>query len=201
MLRTLAFLSLIVFSINTNAVVIDGKEWYQPSALSGISWQQFNAICPNGNCSGTLQSEDLTGWTWANVSEVNALFKTFVDLTVNSGVVNKVEANSTWAPAFQNVFNTAGNSSIVSGWTRSTISSSGDPNAFARLGQVSNGPSLDRITTSVFVRPNARSSTGAWMFRTPQAVVTASQPSSFLLFLLCSIGLIYQQWKKGALFF
>jgi hypothetical protein len=205
MFRTLGFVLLVVFSINSNAVIIDGKEWYQPGALSGISWQEFNSVCPNGECSGIVQnfnatqSVDITGWTWASVLEVNDLFKKFVDLTVNSGVVNRVEANSTWAPAFQNVFNISGfvgDTSIVSGWTSSRIGNSGNPNAFARLGQVSDGLDLDRITTSIFVRPNNRRSTGAWLFRAPQAVNPVSQPSSLLLLLVCSVGLLHQRRKK-----
>ena len=56
--------------------IIGDKEWYQPTDLRGYSWNDFDAVCSAGVCSGLLGGvgPDLTGWTWASIFEVGALF-------------------------------------------------------------------------------------------------------------------------------
>jgi hypothetical protein len=61
------------------AVVIDGKEWLQPSKFVGYSYSQISEVCPNGICSGSLpySTFDLTGYTWASIMDVSSLFNAY----------------------------------------------------------------------------------------------------------------------------
>jgi hypothetical protein len=64
-------------------ITVEGKEWYQPKLFIGASWQDIYAICPapageSGECSGELEGYDMTGWTWASVDDVNALFNHYI---------------------------------------------------------------------------------------------------------------------------
>jgi uncharacterized repeat protein (TIGR02543 family) len=61
-------------------VVIGGKQWAQVKLFNGLTWEEVNAVCPNGNCiSGeTLNGWDMTGWKWASVDEIKQLFNSFI---------------------------------------------------------------------------------------------------------------------------
>jgi hypothetical protein len=63
----------------SGGVIRDGKEWLQPVDFTGYTYNQVNAVCPGGLCSGTLpgSSFDLTGYTWASVYEVSGLFNSY----------------------------------------------------------------------------------------------------------------------------
>ena len=56
---------------------VDGREWLQPADFTYLSWNDINAVCPEGACAGTLNDHDMTGWTWASVDDVNALFNAY----------------------------------------------------------------------------------------------------------------------------
>jgi hypothetical protein len=55
--------------------IIDGREWYQPVELVGYSWNDFNAVCGAGACSGLLggSGPNLSGWIWASIYELGDL--------------------------------------------------------------------------------------------------------------------------------
>jgi hypothetical protein len=57
------------------------KVWLQPADFIGYTYDQINAMCPAGKCSGTLPGStfDLTGYTWASFSDVEALFNRYSD--------------------------------------------------------------------------------------------------------------------------
>ena len=63
----------------TDTVFIDGKEWTQTPFAS--SWDQINAVCPApaGVCGSgeRLHGYDMTGWTWASIEDVEALFNAY----------------------------------------------------------------------------------------------------------------------------
>jgi hypothetical protein len=60
-------------------VSVDGKEWTQTPFPA--SWDQINAVCPPpaGVCgSGArLNGYDMSGWTWASIEDVDALFNAY----------------------------------------------------------------------------------------------------------------------------
>lgn len=66
-------------------VVVDGKEWLQPDLfITGYTREQINAVCPGGVCSGALPGSDinLTGYMWASVEDINALFNHYAGYTL-----------------------------------------------------------------------------------------------------------------------
>jgi hypothetical protein len=109
------------------SVVVEGKEWLQPREFTNISWFQVSAVCPAGSCAGALpgSSVDLTGFKWASVNDVNALFNHYIGTPVlGPGPGEFADSGSSWAPAFQNEFSLtwldAGVVS-VSGMTRDSL--------------------------------------------------------------------------------
>ncbi len=61
-----------------DTVFIDGREWAQADLFTNLSWNDINAVCPEGACAGTLNSYDMTGWTWASVDEIKTLFNKYI---------------------------------------------------------------------------------------------------------------------------
>lgn len=62
----------------TDTVIVDGKEWAQVDLFQNISWNDINTVCPEGACAGELNGYDVTGFKWATVRDVNALFNVFL---------------------------------------------------------------------------------------------------------------------------
>lgn len=77
------------------SVIRDGREWLQPVDFTGLSWNDINAVCPGGACSGTLSGIDLTGYTWASTADVSALMASY-----GTPPPTALEVDSAWAPAF-----------------------------------------------------------------------------------------------------
>jgi hypothetical protein len=63
---------------DTDTVTVDGREWAQLDQFTDLSWSDINAACPAGVCSGVLNGYNMTGWTWASVDDVDALFAHFI---------------------------------------------------------------------------------------------------------------------------
>lgn len=61
-------------------VTVGSTEWLQPLDFLGYTWNDINSVCNSttGVCSGSLGGNDLTGWTWARVDDVNALFNYYI---------------------------------------------------------------------------------------------------------------------------
>lgn len=60
-----------------NTVVVGDKEWAQVDLFAGLSWEEIDSVCPNGDCEGNLNGFDVTGWTWASIDEVSSLFNRY----------------------------------------------------------------------------------------------------------------------------
>lgn len=63
-------------------VTMNGKAWAPMNSFGDLSWDEINAACPvtnGGHClvGSQLMEYDMTGWTWASVDDVNALFSSF----------------------------------------------------------------------------------------------------------------------------
>ncbi len=73
------FYLMPIFKLIPDTIPGDGKEWLQPVDFLDYSYDQVNAVCPSGVCSGTLPGStvDLTGYTWASIDEVSALFNAY----------------------------------------------------------------------------------------------------------------------------
>ncbi len=86
-----------------DTVSVDGREWAQVDLFTNLSWNDINAVCPEGACVGILNGHDMTGWTWASVDELNALFNFYIGSNaIGPGADDQYTdpANSAWAPAF-----------------------------------------------------------------------------------------------------
>jgi hypothetical protein len=62
----------------TDTVTVDGREWAQVDLFTNLTWDHINAVCPEGVCAGILNGFDMTGWAWASVDDVNALFNFYI---------------------------------------------------------------------------------------------------------------------------
>ena len=67
-----------IFEPGLATVTVDGREWAQVEQFTNLSWNDINAICPEGACAGTLNGYDMAGWTWASVGDVSALFNHYI---------------------------------------------------------------------------------------------------------------------------
>lgn len=84
----------------TDTVTANGREWAQVDLFTNLSWNEINAVCPAGVCAGMLKGYDMTGWTWASLGDVVALFNSYgispplLELGASSAI------DSPWALAF-----------------------------------------------------------------------------------------------------
>jgi hypothetical protein len=99
------FYLMPVFKPSKDTIVVDDKEWFQPSLFQNLSWNSINVVCPKGICAGVLNGYDMSGWTWASVDDLNALFNYYIGFDAlgpgpggYSG--NYGDPNSTWASDF-----------------------------------------------------------------------------------------------------
>jgi hypothetical protein len=74
------FYLMPVFRQFSDILKVDGKEWYQPYLFLNLPWNDIRAVCPppEGICAGTLNGYDMTGWTWASLDDVTALFNHYI---------------------------------------------------------------------------------------------------------------------------
>jgi hypothetical protein len=69
-------------------VTVNELEWLQPVDFQGYTWSAINTVCnaTTGTCNGSLGGNDLTGWTWAGVDDINGLFNHYIgSLTLGPG--------------------------------------------------------------------------------------------------------------------
>lgn len=68
---------------HADVVTVEEHDWLPLRTADGgvgvVSWDDIHAICnaTTGACEGTLNGVLLTGWTWASVDDVNALFNSY----------------------------------------------------------------------------------------------------------------------------
>lgn len=90
------------------SVVRAGKEWLQPLDFVNLSWNNVAAVCPppSGACSGFLNGIDVTGYTWATVDDMNALFSSYgIVPPMGPGPDDQGGGiNSPWAPLLHSDF-------------------------------------------------------------------------------------------------
>jgi hypothetical protein len=94
------FYLMPVFKPYQDIITVNGNEWLQPALFNNLSWNDINAVCPEGVCAGMLSGYDMTGWTWASVDDVNALFNHYIGSDVLGPGPDDYEAEGPWAAAF-----------------------------------------------------------------------------------------------------
>ena len=70
----------------TQTITLQGIEWAQPSLFTNLTWDEIDAVCPGGVCSGGLNGHLMDGWTFATVDDVNAVFNFYL-LAAGSGTM------------------------------------------------------------------------------------------------------------------
>ena len=173
--------SLVASLPRKEVITADGKVWAQVDLFSGLSWEDINAVCSaeTGVCSGVLNDYDVTGWTWASVDEVNALFNFYIGSAVLGPGPDLLAGqwDSTWAPT---IFEDGWRPTIpsdaipqIAGATRSLIPSS--------KAEAYEGAWLDHIeepcfecgggdaagTNRITEIKSASDRSGAWLYRKP----------------------------------
>lgn len=83
------------------------KQWLNPAAFYSSTWNDVNSVCPppGGMCEGTLDSIDVTGYTWASLADIDALM-------ISYGMATNPEIDSAWGAAFYSDF---GGARIIEG--------------------------------------------------------------------------------------
>ena len=164
--------------------IVDGREWYQPVDVLGYSWNQFNAICASGTCSGTIGATgpDLTGWTWASIYDVGELFEA---LTPHPGGIDSYETippeSAAWAFDFFQLFTitnqvfTPVEAAGVLGVT-STRAPSGEAYYGAVSALVGFGGFQGQALTNDTVALSDTWAGGGWLYRTVEVPVPATLP-------------------------
>lgn len=205
------YLTLLILTcalvVNRSAMagpIIDGKEWLQPRLTLGYTWSDFDTVCGEGICTGSIssgdvQGPDLRGWTWASAEEVGDMFRI---TTPHPGGIASYSSSS--FNVVDNFIDATGfllteeidlgaflNLKIVSGFT-STL----DPtNSFAYGGAVASGIVplsgplfLNGSRVSTRFETELSSRPGGWLYR---SAVSMPSISTLLLLgpaLLCLIG-------------
>jgi hypothetical protein len=104
----------------TDTVVVEDREWAQSDLFTNLSWDEINAVCPDGVCidGGTLNGLLMTDWLWASIADIELMLSTY-GIVISPPPFTE-EVDSTWAPAFfsadwRTTFSDV-NSRFVDGW-------------------------------------------------------------------------------------
>jgi len=156
------------------SVTVDGKEWLQPVDFVGISWNDINDVCDaaaGGLCTGSLGGNDLSGWTWASVNDMNALFNYYIGTSELSGPDEHSIYSPTLAAQILSDFDATysdSNRDIIRGWTTTTNEGSSKDHAY--WGQISARKFdglLEFETDPISFKAVGGTFTGGWFYRTP----------------------------------
>ncbi len=177
--------------------IINSTEWYHPAELRNYSYDDFASICnvANGQCSGSLAGgENLTGWIWASVDDVNALFNYFIgSAELGPGPSEYYEQASLWAPAFVSIFTPEIINSerlVVDGITRTTWEVDSQ---WAYKASIAD-EDIDAARSNVPIVKGHSGVPGGWFFREASQVPA---PPTFALMIWAIAALLFKRYTKG----
>ena len=216
------WLTLLFIAYNSSAsIIVDGREWYQPSELSGFAWFEFDAACPESAgrvCSGLLgdpnppivdagrTNPDLSGWIWAGPDDLNALLNLYLlpyvapSSLLGPGPDFYAEMHGfpgrEWALDFLADFlptNTFGLQSSVSGYL-SVLGSQSNLGAVGYVTDIGETGLFDRAGSDNEVPTNSFSPIGGWLYRDVPTAVPL--PSTAILLGLGLAGMGFTRRSK-----
>ncbi len=155
----------------TDTIIVEGKEWAQVDLFSNLTWNDIDAVCPQGVCAGTLNGYNISGWRWASVDDLNALFNYYIGIeALGPGPDSYSEGhNSEWVIAF---FDDGWRDQLFQGSYISVFGRVRDSAAFT-AGLVDSwtpgmGSGGDMVFTNEdFTHPAFSENAGAWFYRVP----------------------------------
>jgi hypothetical protein len=153
-----------------DTVFAGGREWAQVDLFTDLSWEEIKAVCPAGLCNGKLNGFDMTGWTWASVEDMNALFNDYIgDNVLGPGPSQHFQSSSAWEPAFfedgWRPTNYISSTRDTTGLTREMLDETRAAGAFI----ANDDDMFDGAITSTALSPiRALSTVGAWFYRSPE---------------------------------
>lgn len=181
-------------------VRVDGTQWVQPDLFTDLSWIDVNTVCPSGVCidGGELNGYTMTGWAWASVDDVNALFNAYLIAggvseahLLGPGPGTTSSSNDVWATAFTADFRTTwtvpGVGEDVRGFTRDTRAPShgvvyrADVVNFFGEGSVVFGSDYASTSAVNNLISSSYENVGVWFYAAHHSP-TVSTPSTLALF-------------------
>jgi len=162
-----------MFAPKGDIIPVNGREWLQPDLFIGLTWNQINVACPDGVCNGVLAGRDVTGWTWASIQDVAALFNYYIGRRAFipeffGFYMPFAEVDSAWAPAFFN--NGWRPTSRQNGfqWVEAFTRTTANDNQVAAIFDTPPGFAEDGRGDYVIApgdNSTSNPSTGAWLYR------------------------------------
>lgn len=179
----------VVFSATANAAIIDGKDWFQPASLLGMSPNEVSTACDGitGACNGQLNGIDVSGAKWASVEEVQDMIGTFwPGIPKGREFLDVRELDSVWAPAIMEVFSPTYSDAFIQQLYGITRSDTLDPlEPLFKFSVVISDLSNDADGYGRGTRwPNSWSdpNVGYWLYKEATTQTTVPLPASLFLF-------------------
>ena len=193
MKKLLPLLMLVFSSYAMSGVIVGDKEWRQLTETHGLDWYQVSSVCSqlSGECDGAVGLVSFTGWTWASVFDVMALFNDYIGSdvlgpTLWTATGTYTDTDSLWAPQFFSDFQPNRLEApypFAFGTSRSSVLRS----AYAPL--IYDSPTIDRAYIDN-VSSYAVTNTGYWLYR------PVPEPGTLGLLSLGLLGLAITRQKR-----
>jgi hypothetical protein len=169
------FYLMPVFKPYQDIITVNGNEWLQPALFTNLSWNDINAVCPEGVCAGVLNGINMNGWTWASVKDMNDLFNYYIGSELlgpgpaESGLTDELESNmfrDGWAHTFEDNDTMVGYVKEIAGWTKNGLNT--DTNqAYSAAWSELVSRSAYAIQTNNSINKTYAYGNGAWFYRLP----------------------------------